>query len=57
MDEVVKIMTELSEFFSPHLEPVEYSLSTHNMYLIYDLHSHYLVINIAQYHTKMFKCT
>ncbi|EZA49357.1 mitogen-activated protein kinase kinase kinase 7 [Ooceraea biroi] len=28
MDEVVRIMTELSEFFSPHLEPVEYSLST-----------------------------
>ncbi|KAH0951432.1 hypothetical protein HN011_009385 [Eciton burchellii] len=28
MDEVVRIMTELSEFFSPHLEPVEYSLSS-----------------------------
>ncbi|XP_012540305.1 mitogen-activated protein kinase kinase kinase 7 [Monomorium pharaonis] len=28
MDEVVKIMTELSEFFSRHLEPVEYSLSS-----------------------------
>lgn len=27
MDEVVRIMTELSEFFSRHLEPVEYSLS------------------------------
>lgn len=27
MDEVVKIMTKLSEFFSPHLEPIEYSLS------------------------------
>ncbi|XP_012229560.1 mitogen-activated protein kinase kinase kinase 7-like [Linepithema humile] len=28
MDEVVSIMTELSEFFSHHLEPVEYSLSS-----------------------------
>ncbi|XP_011695661.1 PREDICTED: mitogen-activated protein kinase kinase kinase 7 [Wasmannia auropunctata] len=28
MDEVVRIMTELSEFFSRHLEPVEYSLSS-----------------------------
>ncbi|XP_025160622.1 mitogen-activated protein kinase kinase kinase 7 isoform X2 [Harpegnathos saltator] len=28
MDEVVRIMTELSEFFSNHLEPVEYSLSS-----------------------------
>ncbi|XP_066594510.1 mitogen-activated protein kinase kinase kinase 7 isoform X2 [Prorops nasuta] len=27
MDEVVRIMTELSEFFSGHMEPVEYSLS------------------------------
>lgn len=27
MDEVVRIMTELSEFFSRHLEPVEYCLS------------------------------
>lgn len=27
MDEVVGIMTKLSEFFSPYLEPVEYSLS------------------------------
>jgi len=27
MDEVVRIMTKLSEFFSHHLEPVEYSLS------------------------------
>jgi len=53
MDEVVRIMTELSEFFSPHLEPVEYSLSTHNIYLIYDLYSHYLkALNIAQYQYK-----
>lgn len=36
MDEVVRIMTELSEFFSRHLEPVEYSLSMYNTYLIYD---------------------
>ncbi|XP_011882745.1 PREDICTED: mitogen-activated protein kinase kinase kinase 7-like isoform X2 [Vollenhovia emeryi] len=28
MDEIVRIMTELSEFFSSHLEPVEYSLSS-----------------------------
>ncbi|XP_025074169.1 mitogen-activated protein kinase kinase kinase 7-like isoform X2 [Pogonomyrmex barbatus] len=28
MDEVVRIMTELSEFFKRHLEPVEYSLSS-----------------------------
>ncbi|KAL0117825.1 hypothetical protein PUN28_008902 [Cardiocondyla obscurior] len=28
MDEVVRIMTELSEFFSHHLEPVEYCLSS-----------------------------
>lgn len=34
MDEVVRIMTELSEFFSHHLEPVEYSLSMCNMYFI-----------------------
>lgn len=33
MDEVVKIMTKLSEFFSPHLEPIEYSLS---MYIIHN---------------------
>jgi len=66
MDEVVRIMTELSEFFSSHLEPVEYSLSTHNMYLIYDLHSYYLsrVLNIAEnklsckikYRAKILKC-
>lgn len=31
MDEVVSIMTDLSEFFSHHLEPVEYSLSTCNV--------------------------
>ncbi|XP_029170810.1 mitogen-activated protein kinase kinase kinase 7-like [Nylanderia fulva] len=28
MDEVVRIMTKLSEFFSHHLEPIEYSLSS-----------------------------
>lgn len=28
MDEVVRIMNKLSEFFSPHLEPIEYSLSS-----------------------------
>ncbi|XP_071631322.1 mitogen-activated protein kinase kinase kinase 7 [Temnothorax longispinosus] len=28
MDEVVRIMTKLSEFFSRHLEPVEYSISS-----------------------------
>ena len=32
MDEVVTIMTELSEFFSHHLEPVEYSLSMYNIF-------------------------
>ncbi|XP_014489241.1 PREDICTED: mitogen-activated protein kinase kinase kinase 7-like [Dinoponera quadriceps] len=33
MDEVVRIMTELSEFFSHHLEPVEYSLSSESDYV------------------------
>lgn len=29
MDEVVEIMTTLSQFFSEHLEPVEYSQSSY----------------------------
>lgn len=35
MDEVVEIMTTLSQFFSGQLEPVEYSQSLCIIYIIY----------------------
>lgn len=43
MDEVVEIMTTLSQFFDGHLEPVEYSLSMCSTYRYirnktYDVH-------------------
>lgn len=48
MDEVVRIMTELSEFFSRHLEPVEYSLSMYNIFKIHYI-SHYYKKMIYMY--------